>query len=91
MPEMQGKRRRKFPSHLSPFVLPLKKTSSVIDYILFSLIPPQPTINQRKEQIKMKKEFDHATRERVLAACLEGKTLRVISSETGVCLTLVKK
>ena len=39
----------------------------------------------------MKKNFDRATHERVLAARQEGKTLKEISSETGVCLTLVKK
>ena len=39
----------------------------------------------------MKKKYDQATRERVLAARQEGKTLKEISSEIGVCLTLVKK
>ena len=39
----------------------------------------------------MMKKFDRATHERVLAARQEGKTLKEISSETGVCLTLVKK
>ena len=39
----------------------------------------------------MKKKFDRATHERVLAARQEGKTLKKISSETGVCLTVVKK
>ena len=39
----------------------------------------------------MKKKFDRATVERVLAARQEGKTLKEISSETGVCLTVVKK
>ena len=39
----------------------------------------------------MKKKYDRATHERVLAARQEGKTLKEISSETGVCLTLVKK
>ena len=37
------------------------------------------------------KKFDRATVERVLAARQEGKTLKEISSETGVCLTVVKK
>ena len=37
------------------------------------------------------KKFDRATHERVLAARQEGKTLKEISSETGVCLTVVKK
>ena len=36
------------------------------------------------------KKFDRATHERVLAARQEGKTLKEISTETGVCLTLVK-
>ena len=39
----------------------------------------------------MKKKYDRATHERVLAARQEGKTLKEIASETGVCLTLVKK
>lgn len=39
----------------------------------------------------MKKKFDRATVERVLAARQEGKTLKEIASEIGVCLTLVKK
>ena len=52
--------------------------------------PLQPSINQRKELGKMKK-FDSTTHERVLAARREGKTLKEISTETGVCLTFVKK
>ena len=63
----------------------LKNASFVLDYS-----PLQPSINQRKESGQMKK-FDRATVERVLAARQEGKTLKEISSETGVCLTLVKK
>ena len=39
----------------------------------------------------MKKKYDRATHEHVLAARQEGKTLKEISSETRVCLTLVKK
>ena len=56
----------------------------VLDYTLL-----QSSTNQRKELGQMKK-FDSATYERVLAARREGKTLKEISTETGVCLTLVK-
>ena len=57
----------------------------VLDYTLL-----QSSTNQRKELGQMKK-FDSATYERVLAARREGKTLKEISTETGVCLTFVKK
>ena len=39
----------------------------------------------------MKTTFDHAVRERVFEARRQGKTLREISSDTGVSMTTVKK
>lgn len=38
----------------------------------------------------MKKKYDQATRERVLAARRQGKTLKEIVAETGVSRTTVK-
>ena len=57
----------------------------VLDYTLL-----QSSTNQRQDLGQMKK-FDSVTHERVLAARREGKTLKEISTETGVCLTFIKK